>query len=654
MSTPGFSPSAPIYPLQPGPAFKPAPRYGPAPNYPYPAPPPTYQATSPILGLPLQSVHNKPAVGYPTLGFDQFQRLQLTPALRLNLLNKLALLLLHPIQYYQFSQSPPIPAPGEGLFETMHRYNKISGALDPLARKQFQSLLKQGVLYNTKTDDGHSTLFHLYAMLSTRRASGFDNKILVKETVEILNKPFAITQRFAPLTDGVARQILLARNYPGLIGSSVMPPVKPLTLKDLNVDSSATCVASSVMYYMADKEPAELTRHLNELTSPLNAFFEKVKLSEISPDNPAEVINILRESKIPFYVSGPGELTVKVENPPAGYLRAVDSQRFQTESQYRNGIEAAYQSALTYLATHTYDPANDMRDSETPGEGSKGLTEAEKTLMETIVKENGGVQSVTYQAVAGKANPKPGEDGNSYLFGYYRSFEQITADLLQSLRMGEPVIIGTTDTDQSGAIVTGHEITVTGAYVDATTNQLNFIVADSDDNVPRLVAKPAKDLIPTIHHVGLPLTLARKINQEISANGGGYMVPDRQDAANFKLLHRETGPMPVDTDETTTQEPPPAYQPRPAANEIGIPATPPPVYSPFAPGISPAMPPANGPFTYPIKGDAKPPLPFTLPAANTQRPGNFQPYPTYRPINRIQPFQPQPFAQPLPVAAAAG
>lgn len=645
MSTSGFPLSAPTYPTQPAPAFKPVLPYSSVLNSQYLQSPPPYQATAPLTPPPPYQRVASPLAGYPGMAFDQFQRVKTSPVLRLNPVNKLLLALLHPVQYYQFRQMAPIPAPGEGLFETMYRYNKIANALDPMARQDFQSLLKQGILQNTKTDDGHSALFHLYAMLTTLRATGYDNKTLVKETVEVLNKPYAITQKFGPLSPNVARQMLITRNYPGLNPTGVMAPPTPFTPEDLNVDNSATCVSSSVMYYMADKEPAELARHLNELTSPLNAFFEKVKLAEIFPDNPAEATALLRENKIPFYVSGPGEVTVKVENPPAGRLRAIDSQRFPTESKYRNGIQAAYQSALSYLASKTYDPANDMRDSETPGEGSKGFTEMEKTLMATIVKENGGVESVTYQAVSNKANPKPGEEGNIYLFGYYRPFEQVTSDLLQSLRMKEPVIIGTTDTDQGGEIVNGHEITVTGAYVDATTNQLKFIVADSDDNVPRLVVMGAKELIPTIHHMELPLALARKINHEISAGDGGYLVPDRQDAANFKLLNREPGPMPSD------EPAPPPYELQPAPYGMNIPATPPPPYSQFAPNAQNN----NGPFTYPAVGGTKPM--FTIPAANSPaplKPVNFQPYMPPQPIRPIQPLPLQPFQQPLPVATAAG
>jgi hypothetical protein len=572
---------------------------------------------------------------------DRFQRAQTLPAIRLTNVDKAKLVGLHPQQYLRFKN---LNNP-DGLYESLYMYHQIHKALTPTGHKQLDHLLKTGVLYNTKTDDKHTALYHLYAMLTTRRASGYDPKTLVQETVELLSKPFSITQKFAPLSKKAVQQILQIRNQPGLSLAGIASPIKPLTPADLNVESSATCVASSVMYYMADKEPAELTRQLNELTSPMNAFYEKVHPEEISPDDPSQATDILTQNKIPFYQSGPNELTVKVENPPAGMLRAIDSQHGRiTNHQYRNAIETAYQSALTYLATHSYDPANDMRDSDTPDETSKGLTESEKTLMETIVKENGGVQSVTYQAVANKANPNPGEEGNSYLYGYNRPFEQTTADIIQALKMGEPVVVGTTDTDASGAIVTGHEITITGTYVDPADQQLKFVVADSDDNIPGAVVKSARELVPTIHHAGLPLRLARQINREVEANGG-YFVPDQRDAINFKLLHRERGPMPVAQDEA------------PQAPSYPQPATPQPAgYMP------PAAPHAGTSWTQPVatwQAPARPARPTgynsatpALPPSQATAVANAGRYPTYSPY-ATTPKPVNPFAvYPQPIAVA--
>ena len=559
MSIAGLS-SSPLYiptPVKPG--F--APLNG------WMTPPPPYQTSAPSVPLTpppaYQQIAPKPQTPPPsyqtaTSGFtlDQFQRNQTKPIINLDERTKLSLKTLHPLEFKELEAASGATPPHEGMYETLYMYDQVNKVLNPANRGQLKKLLKQGVLQNTKAEDGHSALYHVYAMLTTRRAQGYDAKELVNESVDLLSRPYAITQKFAPLSENAIQKILMVRNYPESGRAGVMPPSKLLTRNDLMVQESGTCVASSVMYYMADREPAELARHLNELTSPLNGFFEKVRLDEISPENPAEAIKTLKEGQIPFTFTAPGEVSVKVSLPPAGALRAIDSQAAPSDHRYRNAVETGYQCALTFLADHTYDPATDKMDAGPDQEGQKGLTEPRKTLMETIVKENGGVQSVTYQAVDSKANPAPGEEGNSYLYGYNRPFEQTTNDLIQSLRMKEPVVIGTTDTDESGAIVTGHELTVTGAYNDPTDHELKFVVADSDDNKPKLVVKSARELIPTIHHAGMPLHLAQRINQEIEGNQG-VLVPDYNDSRNFKLLQQQNGPMPSQPLEETA----PAIQP---------------------------------------------------------------------------------------------
>lgn len=476
---------------------------------------------------------------------DQFERALTEANPRVTSFEAFRLRLRYPRLSRRLQNNPSPMGVGETPIQQLKMYDVIRKALDGKAKRQFDDLLKEGVLTATDTDNRHSTLYQLYSMLTTPRSPGYDAPTLVRETVEILHQPYAITQRFEPLSENATQQLLQLYNAPSgkwVPGQSV----KPLTPEALNVTNSATCVSSSVMYYMADKKPGELARHLNELTSPMNAFHEKVKLSELSPDNPQQAFEMLKERQVPYYISGPDEVTVKIENPPAGIIRAMDSQDMPTGGQYRNAIQAAYQSALTYLATRSYDPATDYRDSDVPGERSVGLTEDEKSFMESIIKDNGGTQSITYQVVNGKANPAPGEEGSPYLYGYFRSFQQMTSDILASLKMGEPVIIGITNPEEDGNIGNGgHEITITGATLDQKTGELKFIVADSDDGVPTLVVRSARELIPRIHHAGFPAKLAREIQQSIQSSNS-YFVPDATDAAYFDVLPVQRGPYPQD------------------------------------------------------------------------------------------------------------
>lgn len=473
--------------------------------------------------------------------------------------------MMHPHEYQKLVAASKTAPPQEGLHETIYMYDRVKKALNPTNQGQLEALLNKDILLNRKAEDGHSTLYHLYALLATPRAadpvskshgSGYNPSELVNETVDFLNRPEAITQKFAPLSNEASQKILMVRNSPKTYSDPerIMPPTKFLEKEDLDVnDNSGTCVSSSVMHYMATREPSELVRHLNELTSPLNAFFEKVRLEEICPGNPAEALKILQENKIKPVFTGPGEILIKVSLPPAGVIRAIDSQYAPFNHRYRNAIETAYQSALTFLADYTYDPATDMMDDGS-GNGTKGLIEQKKSLMATIIKENGGVQSVTYQAVDNKLNPAPGEEKNCYLYGYTRTFEDTENDILQSLAMGEPVVVGVTDTDETGAIVTGHEITIDAAFKDKKDGQLKFIVADSDDQKPELLVEPSQKLTPTIHHADYLIKQAQPINQKID-NLPGVMVPDFKDAQNYDILCQQKGPMPSEIQQQQTQAP---------------------------------------------------------------------------------------------------
>ncbi|MEB3287582.1 MAG: hypothetical protein VKJ04_08775 [Vampirovibrionales bacterium] len=468
---------------------------------------------------------------------DAFERALSDPTLQVNPTDQWGFTLKHPIQAFRLKKL--IRAlPNESQAMRVAMYQKLFDTLDRPGKANLQSLLKRDVLDDARTDDGHSTLYQLYGMLTTQRAPGFHAANLVQETLRILNRPYYITQKFDTLSESAARQILHARNNFNLYLNRVgeLPPAKRLGWEDINVINSAECVPSSIMYSMADQYPAELARELRQLTSPLQGFYRKVQLRDLSPEKPDWTYQILQNHQI-HYVPGEGEsVWVKVELPAAGLIRAIDSNRHAPIPNVRTGVEAAYQSALTFLATRSYDPATDLRDSEIPGEGSKGLTEMEKTLIESIIKGNGGVASVTYQVVAGKVNPQQGEEGTPFLYGYTRTFEQTAGDIIDALRMKQFVIIGITDTETSGAIAGGHEITITSAFVDPVDRELKFYVIDSDDDIDKPVVRSARELIPKIHHAGMPWALAKKIQNEITAIKDHYYVTDAEDLARFDTL----------------------------------------------------------------------------------------------------------------------
>ncbi|MGE0200832.1 MAG: hypothetical protein AB7P76_07685 [Candidatus Melainabacteria bacterium] len=506
-----------------------------------------------------------PTAGLPDAGngtvqtptvFDQFQKARIQADNPVHGFRLLKNTLSHPVQTLQaIRHLKKNAAPGESLANRVQMYQNLYAGVGHTARKQLRLLLRDGILANHRTDDGHSTLYHLNTILSTPRARGFSNQTLTEETIRLLNTPYVVSQKFTPLSENIARQMLMLRNNPEqMLNRNNSGPGTPLTWEDIQGVQSATCVSSSMTFYMAEKLPGEFTRHIAELTSPMQAFYEKVSLSDLSPEDPQKAYQILAENQIQYRPSGPGELWVKVELPQAGLLRAVNSNRrpvaLNDAQGTQTGVEAAYQFALTYLGTRTYDPAVDLR-TVAPGVQSKGLQEGEKARVETIVKDSGPIQSVSPMVVGGDPTDPDTERGNApHLFGYSRTYEQTINDILASLKYNadqaaregqakqEPVTVGIIYTTEDGIIdsSTGHEVTITAvAPPDPQTGDIRFEVVDSDDNRPLPVLMTARELIPQIHHMGLPLAIAQKANQEIAALNNP-LIPDESDAQRFDNL----------------------------------------------------------------------------------------------------------------------
>ncbi len=419
----------------------------------------------------------------------------------------------HPIEtYYLMQQLKISPQKNESFGMRLAMYRVLKQTLSTKGRKNLYQQLIQGRLTDVKADDNRSTLSHLYAIVTTPRAEGLEAKLVLEDILRLMSAPQTITQRFGKLQPQFLQGLM---NY---YNSGSGPKIsQPIDINSLRVSSSATCVASSLMYYMVSKNPSEFARHIAELTSPRLAFQEKAWLNEISPEDPSQAAQKLAEYGIPA-VAVPGtngaQYWVKVDLPYSGLFRAMNHEGSH-EIGTRGVVEAAYQSALTHLVVRSYDPGLDMRvNPDGTLDPSKGLEEDRKTLMESIIKDNGGVMSVTYQFTAA------GSDDEPYLMGYYRNFDQTTRDVMQAIDNGEQVIIGITDTDRLGTpgrINMGHELTVTGYEQDKKTGEIMFTIADSDDDDPNLVKRPASEIVPQIHHAGFPVKPAQRIWNEINS-----------------------------------------------------------------------------------------------------------------------------------------
>lgn len=450
----------------------------------------------------------------------------------------------HPIQTWRLSNSLKVNLqPGETFQQRLAMYREISTQLSKSGQKFLYDQLKKGRLTDTQADDNKSTIAHLYAIVTRPRAQGLNSQVILEDTLRLMSQPQTITQKFAPLDPQTTKELMAYYRSPQGPKTS-----SPINVNMLEVSSSATCVASSVMYYMADHCPSEFARHIAELTSPLLAFQEKAWLNEIAPENPAYAAQKLNEYGIPA-TAVPGtngaQYWIKVNLPYSGYLRAKGQQKSLAQQaaeakigisqpEARGVVESVYQAALTRLVVQSYDPGLDMRiNPDGSLDPAKGLEEDRKTLMESIIKDNGGVMSVTYQMTL------PTREGENYLMGYFRSFEQTTRDIMRTIDMGEKVIIGITDTDSygnPGRINMGHEITLDKYRRDKRTGEIFFEVADSDDSNPNKVERSAREIIPKIHHAGFPVQVAQRIQNEMNLQQGQHMVPDSQDAGRFDLL----------------------------------------------------------------------------------------------------------------------
>lgn len=515
-------------------------------------PSPTAAYTSPFVkpstsALPLpgsaQSTPVPPQGGTPFQSSPPILRLNLFDTLEINstkpkptatFSDKMLYQYLHPFKTQKLKEklSARLDGTGETPEARVIMFQKLYNGVNLEGQQELERLLASGRLLDNSAEDKHSTLYHLYAILTTPRASHLKNDTLTEEMLRILYKPYTITQKFEPLAGNIADEMFKDRNSKTPIpGSDINPKWDSVPLDDLDVQNHGNnCVTASLMFYMADKQPAELTRQVNEMTSPMLAFYKRIPTASIAPGSAGNAYQVLRDYHIPFAVSGPDAVTIKVALPLTAYMRTVNDSFININGR-RTGVETAIQLAYTWLATKgNYDPATDYcYYPNKPGFRDNGLNGDENAMLQSLIKGKGRFEPVFYQ-LAG-SSPNDPNDKTPYLYGYNRTFEQMTGDILASLKMGEPVILGYVNTDSDGSIVSPHEITVTGAYLDPKTKEINFVVADSDDNIEEPVIWPARN-IPQVHHAIFPAPIADKINQEIAAVPG-YYIPSKEDSVHF-------------------------------------------------------------------------------------------------------------------------
>ena len=413
--------------------------------------------------------------------------------------------------------NPPISEPIEkipqkvafaGLFDSEkiqnpdqnRKYQEIKNIADPETRRGLQNLLKTGRLLNTNSNDGSTTLDNLYLIATTQRHAGLDNSVILKSTVKELENPFIITQKFGDIPKELDSSIIEYEKQ--LQKENHAPEGFTLNPSDYNVEYSSTCPAASMQFNLADKKPAEYARIAAALTSPDGEFVRRVPYGNISPSR-LESLELLQDFNVSVKKPADNWNFVDVYvKPDANAMARAQVQNNYQDPNERSAVSTLMQSAFMNLASqNAYNYLTDKRYGKF-SVNNEGLTEFEKNFLESIVDDEPKI-SIVYQNI----------DENQKLQGYNFDFKSTEDHLLQSLGSGSNVIIGIIEFDQNNTVIGGHEITIIGAKKDMKGN-ISFICNDTDDDYTGPIMIKSEDLVPKIHHAGIPAKLVELPKQE--------------------------------------------------------------------------------------------------------------------------------------------
>lgn len=356
-----------------------------------------------------------------------------------------------------------------------NKYNELLKISDRDTKKQLNTLLKTGILLNSDSNDNSTTLDNLYKIATTQRAQGLSNNVILKDTIETLADPHIITQQFGNIPDKYRANVEAAAGDKAA---------------EINVEHSGTCVASSIEFNLADKHPAEFARFAEGLSSQEMSVKKTIKMNNLA-DNTLDAIWLLNAFEIPYEAHDFDRATLTFAPDKNAIVRAfiqtVDKDRLE-----RSPLDVLMQSTFMQVGSQqSYDSLTDKRAGKF-NQNDKGLIEFEKTFTESVVEDKNKI-SVTYQTV----------DENAKLIGYETSFDTMKKQITDALNLGENVIVGYTQVDNTNTIINGHEITIIGTKTDKDGKMI-FICNDTDDNVSKPIEYSEDYLLPKIHHAALP------------------------------------------------------------------------------------------------------------------------------------------------------
>lgn len=359
--------------------------------------------------------------------------------------------------------------------EEKAKYTELTNLVDKETKRQLNTLLKNGILLNSDSNDKSTTLDNLYKIAKTKRAQGLNSQAILKDAINTISDPHIITQQFGNIPEQFQQMAKASE------GNSS---------EDINVEHSGTCVASSIEFNLAQKHPAEFARFAEGLSSPQMAVNKTIKMNNLA-DNTLDAIWLLNAFEVPYEAKDFDKATLKFAPDKNAIIRA-QIQTVDKDKMERSPLDVLMQSTFMQVGSQqSYDTLTDKRAGKF-NQNDKGLIEFEKTFTESVVEDKNKI-SVTYQTV----------DENARLVGYETDFNTMKKQITDALKLGENVIIGYTQVDASGTIINGHEITIIGTKTDKNGKMI-FICNDTDDNVSKPIMYSEDFLLPKIHHAALP------------------------------------------------------------------------------------------------------------------------------------------------------
>ena len=386
--------------------------------------------------------------------------------------------------------------------EEKNKYSELLSNLNKEDKKTLEVLLKNGILLNTNSNDKSSTLDNLHKIITDPRADGLDPKVVLKETVTTIANPFVITQKFGDIPQAYVKEVLKVAHKNASLSSNLLKQAQTTSANDgmneqtIDVQHSGDCVAASIEFNLAKKMPAEFARFAQELTSPKVSVEKTIQLKNLA-NNTLDAVWLLNAFEVPYEMKdfNAAKLTLA---PDKNAIMRAQIQNSNKDALERSLVDVLMQSTFMNVGSQqTYNSLTDDRQGKF-NDSNKGLIEFEKTFTESIVEDKNKI-SVTYQIL----------DENGKLVGYETDFNTIKKHLLDSLAMGENVIIGYTQFDEKNEVLNGHEITIIGARQEKN-GKLTFICNDTDDDDPRPIEYSEDYIIPKIHHAGLPQVIVEK------------------------------------------------------------------------------------------------------------------------------------------------